>query len=154
MFARDTGAEERLLYLVPDGDESEDDGTEPKGRPGRKIIPFAPALARALKARAAAILATALVIAGFIMPQAASHASVAITIDTDVLFGSVNTWIATFLPIFAIGLGIAIAPGDHRHCRRLDPHGAAARSPVTTRPATARPPEGGDPKCSVESGAF
>lgn len=56
-----------------------------------------------------AIVATAVAIASVLMPQFASHASVAITIDTDVLFGSVNTWISTFLPIFAIGLGIAIA---------------------------------------------
>lgn len=62
-----------------------------------------------LRQRAAAIVAFALVFAGALMPQLVSHASTAITIDTDVLFGSVNDWIATFLPIFAIGLGIAIA---------------------------------------------
>ncbi len=63
-----------------------------------------------LREHVRAVLALAFLIAGFIMPQFASHArSVAITINTDVLFGSVNTWITTFLPIFAIGLGIAIA---------------------------------------------
>jgi hypothetical protein len=56
-----------------------------------------------------AILVTAFVFAVVMMPQLVSHASTAISIDTDVLFGSVNTWISTFLPIFAIGLGIAIA---------------------------------------------
>ena len=56
-----------------------------------------------------AILFAALSITAVLMPQLVTHASTAITIDTDVLFGSVNDWISTFLPIFAIGLGIAIA---------------------------------------------
>lgn len=64
-----------------------------------------------LKAHAMQLLIGALVITGALMPQLVTHASTTITIDTDVLFGSVNTWIATFLPIFAIGLGIAIAIG-------------------------------------------
>lgn len=62
-----------------------------------------------LRSRAVPVLMTAFVIAVFLMPQLITHASTTITIDTDVLFGSVNDWIATFLPIFAIGLGIAIA---------------------------------------------
>ncbi len=110
MFARATGAEDQrpMLYLVPDGDESDGSDIEPKAPPNRMIL-SAGRLAAALKEKAVAILAMALLIAAGLMPQFASHASVAITIDTDVLFGSVNDWIATFLPIFAIGLGIAIA---------------------------------------------
>lgn len=34
---------------------------------------------------------------------------VPITIDTNELFTSANTWIETFLPIMAIGIGISIA---------------------------------------------
>lgn len=34
---------------------------------------------------------------------------VPIEIDTNELFTSANTWIATFLPIMAIGIGISIA---------------------------------------------
>jgi hypothetical protein len=52
---------------------------------------------------------TALVIAVFLMPQAFTFASVAITIDTDVLFTSVNDWISTFIGPLSIGIGIAIA---------------------------------------------
>lgn len=68
-------------------------------------------LALKLREHVLAIVATAVAISSVLMPQFATHASVAITIDTDVLFSSVNTWISTFLPIFAIGLGIAIAIG-------------------------------------------
>lgn len=111
MFARDMDVEERpVLHLVPAGDDSEGGEPELKLLPRPKPV-YRMTFVNALKARAAAIIAMAFVIAGFIMPQFASHASVAITIDTDVLFGSVNTWISTFLPIFAIGLGIAIAIG-------------------------------------------
>lgn len=41
------------------------------------------------------------------LPAAAQ--STTITVDTDVLFSSVNQWIATFLPVLAIPIGIAIA---------------------------------------------
>jgi len=110
MFAHDIGAEERLLYLVPRGSQPEGNQTEPiQVQPAPKLISWGAALARALKAKALAILMAALMAALLFMPQLVSRASTAITIDTDVLFGSVNDWIATFLPIFAIGLGIAIA---------------------------------------------
>jgi hypothetical protein len=59
---------------------------------------------RSVKALAAG-MSTAMVLA----PQFITHASTAITIDTDTLFESVNDWINVFLPIAAIGLGIAIA---------------------------------------------
>ncbi len=108
MFARATGAEDQrpTLYLVPTGNESDGSAIEPKAPPARKIIPF---VAPALRSHLPAILISSLVAALLFMPEMFAHASVAITIDTDVLFGSVNDWIATFLPIFAIGLGIAIA---------------------------------------------
>jgi hypothetical protein len=66
-------------------------------------------LKAALVSHLTAILVMAFVFAVVMMPQLISRASTAISIDTDVLFGSVNTWISTFLPIFAIGLGIAIS---------------------------------------------
>jgi predicted RND superfamily exporter protein len=34
---------------------------------------------------------------------------VPIVVDTNQIFSSVNSWIVTFVPIVAIGLGIAIA---------------------------------------------
>ena len=73
------------------------------------VKPHAQRLKAALLSHWVQILVAGLMIAVVLMPQLASHASTAITIDTDVLFGSVNDWISTFLPIFAIGLGIAIA---------------------------------------------
>lgn len=38
-----------------------------------------------------------------------SFAQVTLTIDTDPIFTSANSWIVTFTPIIAIGVGIAIA---------------------------------------------
>lgn len=38
-----------------------------------------------------------------------SFAQVVLTIDTDPIFTSANSWITTFTPIIAIGVGIGIA---------------------------------------------
>lgn len=38
-----------------------------------------------------------------------AQTAVPIEIDTNALFTSANTWIASFLPIFAISIGIGIA---------------------------------------------
>ncbi len=62
-----------------------------------------------LKAHAIAFVALVVSIMGIAYPALVTHASTTITIDTDVLFSAVNGWITTFLPIAAIGLGIAIA---------------------------------------------
>jgi hypothetical protein len=56
-----------------------------------------------------AFLVTLSVVMGGLYPTLVTHASTTIEIDTDVLFSAVNGWITTFLPIAAIGLGIAIA---------------------------------------------
>ncbi len=62
-----------------------------------------------LKAHAIAFIAALFAIVGGLYPAFVSHASTTITIDTNVLFAAVNGWITTFLPIAAIGMGIAIA---------------------------------------------
>lgn len=62
-----------------------------------------------VQVHAVKLLMTALAFMIVLMPQVKSFASTTITIDTDVLFSSVNDWITVFLPIAAIGLGIAIA---------------------------------------------
>jgi hypothetical protein len=54
-------------------------------------------------------LFVAAMIAVFLVPQAFTFASVTISIDTDALFTSVNTWIATFIGPLSIGIGIAVA---------------------------------------------
>ena len=62
-----------------------------------------------LKAHMIAFLTTLAIVMGAAYPALVTHASETIAIDTDVLFSAVNGWITTFLPIAAIGLGIAIA---------------------------------------------
>jgi hypothetical protein len=62
-----------------------------------------------VKAKWAAFVAFLVAFVGVVMPQVVTYASTAISIDTDTLFSSVNDWINVFLPIAAIGLGIAIA---------------------------------------------
>lgn len=62
-----------------------------------------------LKLHLVAFAVTLLSVIGVLYPQLVTHASTTITIDTDILFSAVNGWITTFLPIAAIGLGIAIA---------------------------------------------
>lgn len=59
--------------------------------------------------RYSAHILAGLIVAMMLVPQAFSFASVAITIDTDVLFTSVNDWISTFIGPLSIGIGIAIA---------------------------------------------
>ncbi len=58
-----------------------------------------------LKAHSKYILLVAVVLS----ISALSFAQVAITVDTDAIFTEVNTWISTFLPIVAIGIGISVA---------------------------------------------
>jgi len=43
------------------------------------------------------------------VPQMAFAQSQTIEIDFTVLFGQINQWIVQFLPIMAIGIGIAVA---------------------------------------------
>jgi hypothetical protein len=62
-----------------------------------------------VKQRSLAFVAFLAAFVGIAYPQLVSHASTTLTIDTNVLFSAVNGWITTFLPIAAIGLGIAIA---------------------------------------------
>jgi uncharacterized protein involved in cysteine biosynthesis len=59
--------------------------------------------------RYSAHILVGLIVAMMLVPQAFTFASVAITIDTDVLFTSVNDWISTFIAPLSIGIGIAIA---------------------------------------------
>lgn len=59
--------------------------------------------------RHSAHILVGLIVAMMLMPQALTFASVQIQIDTDVLFTSVNDWIATFIGPLSIGIGIAIA---------------------------------------------
>lgn len=62
-----------------------------------------------LRERLLTISLTAFVFMFIALPQIMARASTTITIDTDLLFSSVNDWIVVFLPIAAIGLGISIA---------------------------------------------
>lgn len=55
------------------------------------------------------LLLVAVIVLSLALPVVSFAQSETITIDTSVLFTSVNDWITTFLPIAAIGLGIAIA---------------------------------------------
>jgi hypothetical protein len=41
--------------------------------------------------------------------QAVTFAQVTLTIPTDDIFTSINAWIVTFVPVVAIGIGIAAA---------------------------------------------
>jgi hypothetical protein len=55
------------------------------------------------------IFSLVMVVVIFVMNVVASFAQVTLTIDTDPIFTSANTWITTFTPIVAIGIGISIA---------------------------------------------
>lgn len=35
--------------------------------------------------------------------------AVSLSVDTNVLFNQANSWIASFLPIFAVGIGLSVA---------------------------------------------
>jgi hypothetical protein len=66
---------------------------------------------RAKLSSAAVITAVmfAVLAAALAMPGAAFAQSNQIEIPTDVIFSETNTWISTFAPIAAIGIGITIA---------------------------------------------
>jgi quinol-cytochrome oxidoreductase complex cytochrome b subunit len=51
----------------------------------------------------------AFVAAMFVLPALGVHAQETIDVPTDVIFEEANTWIVTFAPIAAIGIGITIA---------------------------------------------
>jgi hypothetical protein len=60
--------------------------------------------------RSKTLLYFVLIVAVFALSVPAfAQTPVPIVVDTNAIFTSVNSWIVTFVPIVAIGLGIAIA---------------------------------------------
>ena len=50
-----------------------------------------------------------MILAILVLGNAIAYAQVTLSIPTDDIFTSINSWIATFAPIVAIGIGIAAA---------------------------------------------
>ena len=59
--------------------------------------------------RMAALMVLALVMIAMVAPAAAQTATPSIQVPTSQIFSETNSWISTFAPIAAIGIGITVA---------------------------------------------
>ena len=55
------------------------------------------------------VMALTILVIALVAGPAYAQTPVPIVVDTNAIFESTNTWIAVFIPIMAIGIGIAVA---------------------------------------------